>query len=262
MSRLSCWTKHIGAHCVPVSTSLSAIYYFALCSRRTSRERALLNSRRTKTSSPNVPDVRLGELTEDDGSGLRDGGTYELLRFTDLDISARNLVGATFSECEFNGVVANEAVLRSVRLLESRLSGMYAPSLDLARATLRDVQISDSRMGAVDLYDAAIRSVAVTASKLTWANFRGAELRNMVFTDCVFDELDLAGAAADRIAFRNCTATTLRVDQSRLRHVDLRGLSFTDISGLDSLKGAVLSSPQAVDLAPAFAAHLGVTVTD
>jgi hypothetical protein len=45
-----------------------------------------------------------------------------------------------------------------------------------------------------------------------------------------------------------------------LKHVDLRGLDFRGISGFDGLRGATVSTSQVIDLAPLFAAELGMLV--
>lgn len=45
-----------------------------------------------------------------------------------------------------------------------------------------------------------------------------------------------------------------------MKDVDFRGLDFDAISGVGSLKGAVLTNAQAIHLAPAMAAFLGAIV--
>ncbi|MGW4092934.1 hypothetical protein [Nocardia sp. NPDC004750] len=48
-----------------------------------------------------------------------------------------------------------------------------------------------------------------------------------------------------------------------LTALDLRGATALDVAdGLDSLRGATISSPQLMDLAPAFARSIGITVRD
>lgn len=93
-------------------------------------------------------------------------------------------------------------------------------------------------------------------------NLRASKLLDVQFDRCVIDELDLGEAHVERLAFRDCTLRALRFDHAQLRHVDLRGLDLESISGVDSLRGAVVSSTQAVDLARIFADHLGITVVD
>lgn len=80
------------------------------------------------------------------------------------------------------------------------------------------------------MYDARLESVRITDSKLSFVNLRASKLA--------------------------------RCPVRSLRHVDLRGLDLESISGVDSLRGAVVSSTQAVDLARIFADHLGLTVVD
>ncbi|WP_198928450.1 pentapeptide repeat-containing protein [Tersicoccus sp. Bi-70] len=217
---------------------------------------------RRKLTAPLIEDLHLPDLTDADPVTIRAGGHHEAQRYTDADLSERELADTVFTECAFDGVTAGDADLRGARFLETSVARLTAPVLRASRSTWRDARLAGSRLGAVELDGADLRSVAITGSKLTYVNLRTASLRDVAFTDCVIDELDLTQAEADRVALDGCTVGTLLIDHARLRHVDLRGAELRTISGVDALRGAVLSSAQAADLAEAFAAHLGITVSD
>ncbi|GAB2476422.1 pentapeptide repeat-containing protein [Xylanimonas ulmi] len=180
----------------------------------------------------------------------------------------------------FDGVSTDVVDLAHARLYESRLSGLRADQVDLGNATLvgcvveradvpvvrgvrgswRDVTVRNARLGSAELYESTWRGVDVADCRLGYINLRGATLDDLRFTDCVIDELDLVGATATRVAFHGVRVRRLDVQGSTLRHVDLRGAAIEELSGLGSLAGATISPEQLADLAPALAAHLGITV--
>ena len=82
----------------------------------------------------------------------------------------------------------------------------------------------------------------------------------MIFEDCTIDELDLGGVTATRVAFPGTTVKTLDVTRATLTHVDLRGLDFRAVHGLEGLAGATVNDMQLAELAPLFAAQLGIVV--
>jgi hypothetical protein len=76
----------------------------------------------------------------------------------------------------------------------------------------------------------------------------------------VLEELDLGGAEVTRLALPGCRIGVLDVSRARLVDVDLRGAEFSTITGVESLKGAIVSEDQLAEFAPLFAAALGVRV--
>jgi uncharacterized protein YjbI with pentapeptide repeats len=63
-----------------------------------------------------------------------------------------------------------------------------------------------------------------------------------------------------RVRFDGCRIGQLTVSQAKLTEVDISTAELSHVAGLDSMRGAIISSAQLYDLAPAFAAHLGITV--
>lgn len=215
-----------------------------------------------KVPAPIVNEPALYDLTDDDADAVVAGTTHEARRYTGVDLADRDLSGTEFSVCEFLGLDLDGAQLRGARFTETRLSGLAAVNLHAARTTWRDTVIEASRVGAAELYDADLHSVGLTGTKLSFVNLRGARLRDVVFDDCVIDELDLSQSRAERVAFRNTEVRTLIVDHAQLKDVDLRGLESSGFSGVEFLRGAVISTHQAVALSSAFARHLGIAVAD
>lgn len=209
-----------------------------------------------------VDELRLPKLTDASDGEVTAGGSYEARRYTDADFSGRDLSSVSFSECEFLGLEAHAAQLRNASMIETRLERVSAPELRAAGSDWRDVHIESSRLGAVDLSEADLRAVRITASKMSFVNLRAATLRDIRFEHCVIDELDLTLARADRVAFSECTVRTLILEKAKLQHLDLRGAELGSVRGLTSMRGAIVTYRQAVDLAETFADHLGITIAD
>nr|WP_234037483.1 pentapeptide repeat-containing protein [Leucobacter sp. L43] len=112
------------------------------------------------------------------------------------------------------------------------------------------------------MFDSDLESLHISESKLSFVNLRASRLRDVQFEQCVIDELDLAEARAERIAFTGCSVRSLCLDHAQLRDVDLRELDLSSVSGVESMRGTIISFTQAVDLTSAFAQHLGITIAD
>lgn len=187
------------------------------------------------TSSPRIGAFRLPPLTEGDPEELGSEATLDGVRFTNLDVTGIDLSGSTFSECEVDGLRARDAGMRGVRIVESVVRGLDVPVLRAARSTWRDVILDGGRVGSAELYDSSWSSVRITGCKLGFINLRSSKVLDVLFEDCTIDELDLGGATVARIAFRDSSLKTLDVQGARLQDVDLRGLEFDRVSGVDSL---------------------------
>ena len=69
------------------------------------------------------------------------------------------------------------------------------------------------------------------------------------------------GARLERVSFVDCELRGADFSAATLRDVDLRGaVRFEPAGGVDRLAGAVIAPGQLLDLAPLFAAQLGIRV--
>jgi uncharacterized protein YjbI with pentapeptide repeats len=97
--------------------------------------------------------------------------------------------------------------------------------------------------------------------KIDYLNLREARLTDVVFHGCVLSEADFGGARLERVEFRDCVLRRADLTAVRMKDVDLRGAAELDIArGVERLAGAVISPGQLLELAPAFAAQIGVRV--
>ena len=79
----------------------------------------------------------------------------------------------------------------------------------------------------------------------------------MTFEGCEIGSLDVRGAELQSVAFEDCRVDELDVAGATLSKVDLSGARLRTLVGVESLRGAIISHEQLVDLAPLLAAQVG-----
>ncbi|WP_122818096.1 pentapeptide repeat-containing protein [Nocardioides pantholopis] len=216
---------------------------------------------RTSPRPPQVRELRLPGLADGDPADLVGSADLESVRYADLTLSRLDLPGARLSGVRLQGVSAAEADLTGARLAEVHLDLVDLPVVRAGRSQWREVQVT-GRLGSVEAHEAQLRSVHFIGCKLGFVNLRGAELLDVAFTDCVVEDLDLVQCRARRVGFAGTRVTNLRVQDSELHDLDLRGARLDGVAGLMHLRGSTLSPAQLADLAPAMAAELGIGVGD
>jgi uncharacterized protein YjbI with pentapeptide repeats len=114
----------------------------------------------------------------------------------------------------------------------------------------------------VQAFGATLRRVTFSHCKLDSVNWRSAALREVRFVDCLLRDVDFGEATLTEVSFPGSTLDGVHLRGARLSKVDLRGAASLGIAdGVEALRGATIDHGQLLDLAPAFAQALGVTVT-
>ncbi|WP_099331905.1 hypothetical protein [Actinomyces minihominis] len=130
----------------------------------------------------------------------------------------------------------------------------------MARTTWRGAAISSSRLGAVEAYDSEIDQLVIDGSKVGWLNLRASKIQDLLAQNCHVEELDLTDATLRRVAFENTSVGTLVLQGARSHHLDLRGMDFATITGVEGLKGARIGERQPVEMLALFADHFGIEI--
>ncbi|WP_271986052.1 pentapeptide repeat-containing protein [Pseudoclavibacter terrae] len=204
----------------------------------------------------------LPELDEARAVDFATARVHELQHFVDVQGEEIDAAGVTFSECRIEGLTARRLLLHSGRVSECVLERVEVPVVEGQRQSFRSVSWTASRLGSADLHESDLQNVEFRDNRLGYVNLRGSTLTDVQFADCAFDEIDLGGATAKRVAFTESRTGILDVTGARLEHVDLRGLEFSTITGLEGLRGVTVTPSQLEALAPHLAAHLGIEVRD
>lgn len=217
---------------------------------------------RNASSSPNPPETSEVELAIHSGS-ISSRDDIESVRLSELD-----------APINAEGVILHQSTIESVALLASTLPNARFTDCTFTRADLSGSTWIDTRI---------IRA-SFNSCKLTGFDAAGATLQDLDFKECKapdmllrdttltrvrFDQsqlpnLDLAGATIESLTIHNSDARNLRILNTRVHHLDLRG-SLIDGLTIDpasmhpkSLQSITIDPTQA----PAFAQALGVSVID
>jgi uncharacterized protein YjbI with pentapeptide repeats len=142
------------------------------------------------------------------------------------------------------------------------VTDLQATTVDGAESVWRDSLITGGRLGAVAGSSTKWSRVRLRGVKLDFLNLRGATLQDVVFQDCVLGEIDASDAQLIDVDFSGSRLDAFGVRNATLTRVDLSHATLQTLSGLDNLRGAIVSPAQLLDLAPLLADHLGIVVAE
>jgi uncharacterized protein YjbI with pentapeptide repeats len=185
---------------------------------------------------PRLPPDLASVPVDDLADGLESVRARDV-RLAGARLGRLGLLDCEFLRCDLAGVDATSSSLVRVALDECRLTGA-----DVGSATLRDVVVRDCRM---DL-----------------ASVRDARLERVTFERCTLCELDLQGARLHEVRFHGCDLSAAIFADADCSRCELYDCTYTGLRGITGLRGTTLGWGDAVELAPAFAAALGVTVAE
>jgi uncharacterized protein YjbI with pentapeptide repeats len=178
------------------------------------------------------------------------------------DLSGQSAANARFLECTFQRCDLTELRAPRARFSDSGLYAVHGAGVDLAESTWRDCVVQGARLGAVQLFGAELRRVRFEGCKIEFLNLRGATLVDVQLVDCQLVEPDLAEATLAQVSFEGSRVVSPELGRARMTDVDLSAADLVAPRGLAGLRGATISPLQLIDLGPALAAELGITVAD
>jgi uncharacterized protein YjbI with pentapeptide repeats len=154
------------------------------------------------------------------------------------------------------------AKLRDLRLVDVVAERLDAANGDWRGASLSRVELRGCRFTGLGLTEATLEDIVLDDCKLDLANFRGARFERVVFRDCVLTAADFGGATLAEVRFDHCHLEETDFNGTELTDVDLRGSDLRLGGDVAALRGAIIDTGQAIDLAPRMAASLGLRVID
>jgi uncharacterized protein YjbI with pentapeptide repeats len=221
------------------------------------------SGRRAKVREPAAPDLP-NDLIETSlpEAELDDGVAQVGLAVTDVDLSGRQVAGAELDECRyttvsFASVQMRRATIRDVEFDRCDLANLLARDSSLIRVAVRG-----SRMTGVALLACIVRDVAFRDCRMDMASFSGSRFTNVTFTNCRLDQANFGEADLSGVEFEHCDVSAAQMSGATLTGARFTGCDLTGISGVTSLRGAIITSADAVTLARIFAEALGITIED
>lgn len=178
------------------------------------------------------------------------------------DLSGQDAGNARFLESTFRACDLTEVRAARARFVDTGLYAVTGAGLDLSETSWQDCVVQGARLGAVALYGAELVRVRFEGCKIDYLNARGATFRDVAFVDCQLLEPDFAQARLLGCDFSGTRLTTPQLSNATMTGTDLTGADLQAPQGLAGLRGTRISRLQLIDLGPAFAAELGITVAD
>ncbi|WP_314424921.1 pentapeptide repeat-containing protein [uncultured Microbacterium sp.] len=172
-----------------------------------------------------------------------------------------DLAHASLEQCRISAdadsVDLSGATLIDVEIVDARIA-----SIRLRDASIRRLRIAGGRLGTLDLSGARIDELAIHGVRIDYLNLGGARAVDVEVSDCGIRTLDMPQAELTRVRFSESTSDEVDPRGIRAKDVDLRGLDARSYLDANSLRGTTLSGFQVQQLAPLFAAGLGIQVKD
>ncbi|WP_448315975.1 pentapeptide repeat-containing protein [Streptomyces sp. CO7] len=192
---------------------------------------------------------------------LETEGTYDTVHADDRQFQEPRAGGARFVECAFTSVAFEGGRMRRARFNDVWCHTVRWVGTDLAESSWMDASVLSGMLAGVQVFGATLRRVTFSHCKLDSVNWRSAALREVRFEDCLLRDVDFGEATLKDVSFPGTVLDGVRLRGARLDGVDLRGAASLGIAdGVEALRGATIDQGQLLDLAPAFAQALGVTV--
>jgi len=211
-------------------------------------------------TAPDLPaELPAADLAEHD---LEDGGVYELLAFGDLDLSGREAAGAEIEACRYANVNLSKVKLRRGLVRDVTFERCDLANLRALDSSFTRVAISSSRMTGLSLLDNHLRDVTFSGCRIDLSSFRASTFDDVLFTDCRMEQADFADADLRSARFVGCTLTGAQFSGARMTATRFARCELTGISGVTSMRGAIITSTDAVALAFVLAGALGITIDD
>ena len=189
-------------------------------------------------------------------------GDYEAVDFVDRDFTGHAAPGAAFRSCHIGRCRLDGLSIPRSRMSECLVEDVSAMTIDLTDSVWRDTLVVGGRIGALSASGATWSDVRVRGAKLDFVDLSGTRLTDVVFEACLIGELDLADAQVRSVRIVDSQVTELNVEGAKLAGLDLVGAALQRLRGIESLRGAIVSHQQLLDLAPVLAAHVGLQVRE
>lgn len=186
-------------------------------------------------------------------------------RSADLFAASLDLTGtvdlsyATLEQCTVSAD-ADAVDLTGATVVDVEMSGARIASLRMRDAGVRRLRVSGGRIGTLDLSEARISELELRDVRIDYLNLGAAKVTDLEITGCAIRTIDMPRAELTRVRFTATSSDEVDPRGMRAKDLDLRGLDAVAYLDANSLRGATLTSFQVQQLAPMFAAGLGIQV--
>jgi hypothetical protein len=196
---------------------------------------------------------------EDD---LSDDGVYLSLEYESSDFADRRASSAEIDQCRFKTVNFGRCELDRALISDSVFQGCDFANLRARDSSLVRVSISGSRMTGIAWADGSLKEVTVESCRMDLASFRFAKFKSVVFTGCKLMQADFQAADLRGARFERCDLTAAQFSKAQMEGALLSDCKLDGAGGVESLRGAIVTSRDALGLAYTLASALGIRIED
>ena len=194
--------------------------------------------------------------------GLELGGDYDCVHFDQAAFEGADAANGRFLECAFTGVSFQGGGLQRSRLTDVWLRDVRLTGTSLAETEWTDATLIASAVAGAEAFGAQLRRVTFHGCKLDSVNFRDAVFTEVTFEDCLLRDVDFTGASLTSTAFPRSRLAQVSFERMTLDRVDLRDAELGIKTDTVSLRGAIVTTAQLVDMAFLLADSVGIVVDD
>jgi uncharacterized protein YjbI with pentapeptide repeats len=160
-------------------------------------------------------------------------------------------------ERDLTGTTQRRWILKDTRLRAVDLANAEAPYSEW-----RVVELRGCRLTGFDLRDSTGLHVLFEDCRADLMSLRSARIEGAIFRDCVLTGADFSGADLRGARFERCDLTEVELREARLEGATLDGCRLAGIRGALALRGTRMRWDDVVELAPAFAGALEISLIE
>jgi uncharacterized protein YjbI with pentapeptide repeats len=117
-------------------------------------------------------------------------------------------------------------------------------------------------MTGATLLACSLRDTAFTGCRIDLASFAASQFKDVTFTTCRLEQANFIEADLSGVRFRDCDLTGAQFSGATLVGARFAGCDLTGIGPVTSLRGAIITSSDALTLARILAESLGITIEE
>lgn len=164
--------------------------------------------------------------------------------FLTKNITYLDIDDCYFKRCDFGKIKGTNIKINNTLIEDSDLSNS-----NLDRILIDSVDFVSCKMTGFIATNSSIRNVTFSNCKLNLSQFRFSHLKNVIFYNCILEEADLYNADLFNVVFKECSLIRAEMSKTKLFETDFRTSNISGMNiSIESLKGAIISNIQLVDL--------------
>ncbi len=179
-----------------------------------------------------------------------------------VDLSGTHAANARLMEFALRECSADEFSTPGLSAVDTFVGDMHLQTWKTQDGTWRDGHFAGMRVGAWLADGTEFIDVVIRDSKVDLLSLRGARITRLAIVNCSIDTLDVTEAQIADLTITGGSVGELVTSNARMSNVEVSATELHMVSNPSHLRGLVISATQLVELAPAFAAHMGITVTE